>query len=151
VDDINSKTVRLLTGLLAQPNAEALRQIDLQNMELGEFVKAYASAPPIADLAARSSIREDTVIAELSGMLLANGNEPITVVDACCGVGSLAKRILKSMGDQLAVFVISQSTNSLRQSRPFTPNSALLMDLAVSGQFKDTFATWMTCLLLQLT
>lgn len=115
-----SKDLKLLVGLLAQPNTQALRQIDLQNMGLGEFVKAYASSPPVADLASRSSIREDAIIAELSGLLLATGEETITIIDACCGMGTLAKQILQSMGDKIArirYLAVDEQPSSIRTIR----------------------------------
>lgn len=91
----------ILAALLNHPDAQALRQRDLDNMALGEFVKSYASAPAVVDLSERSSIREDTVIGELSRLMLDSGEDPISMLDACCGMGSLPKRIIQSMGEKI--------------------------------------------------
>lgn len=118
-DDL-SKNLTLLTALLSQPNAEVLRQVDLDNMGLGEFVKTYASTPAVVDVSVRSSLREDSVIAELSRLLLDSGEEAINLLDACCGVGTLAKRIVQSMGDEISrisYIAIDEHPASIRSIR----------------------------------
>ena len=110
----------ILAALLSRPDAEALRQIDLDNMALGEFVKSYASAPAVVDLSERSSIREDTVISELSRLLLDSGEDPICMLDACCGVGSLPKRIVQSMGqkiERISYLAIDEHPTSIKSIR----------------------------------
>lgn len=92
----------LLRTLTSQPNTAALRQLDLENMRLGEFVKAYASVPAIIDVvSSRSSLREDTVIAELSRLLLETAEDPVHVLEACCGIGTLPRRIIQALGDKI--------------------------------------------------
>jgi ubiquinone/menaquinone biosynthesis C-methylase UbiE len=89
------RLLALAEVLLAVP-PEALRQIDFGNMELGVFLKRYASPPEPAPLGSRSSIREDAVVREVA-RLLAETPDSIEVLDACCGAGTLAKRILRGI------------------------------------------------------
>lgn len=132
----------LLAGLLSKPNADLLRQIDLDNMELGSFVKAYASPPPPADISVRSSIREDTVIAEISRLLSETGADSINVLDACCGLAVLPKRIIQSVGrkiervsywaideDPSCIKTIRAQQKDFEQFRSFSPMQRHITDL----------------------
>src|SRR6185437_8035943 len=112
---INFKDLEL--GLFAHPTQEPLLQINWQDMALGEFLRNYISTPRSVDFVSRSSIREDVAIAELSGLLLSHKDDTITVLDACCGAGTLATRILKSMGDEVGrvrYFAIDEQPSSIK-------------------------------------
>jgi ubiquinone/menaquinone biosynthesis C-methylase UbiE len=97
--DQSNDLAAIVAGLFSEPNIELLRQIDIESRNLGTFVKQYSSPPPAADLSSRSSIREDTVISEISRLLLSHAGV-INVLDACCGLGTLPKRIIQSLGDK---------------------------------------------------
>lgn len=62
---------------------------------LGLFLKKYASSPEPSELGARSSIREDVVVREITRTL---GQIPgtIRVLDACCGLGATAAAVVRS-------------------------------------------------------
>lgn len=84
--------------VLYGPSADLLDRIDRENMELGSFLKLYAGQSGAADLESRSSIREDTVVRELARLLADHPTGTLHIVDACCGEGSLARRVLSSIG-----------------------------------------------------
>ena len=103
-------THSLLTSLLLQAGVELPRQFNVENMEIGEFVNRYVATPSAVDLDTRSSIREDTVIREVSRLLAEYPDETIAVLDACCGFGSLAKRLVLSVPDvnRIAFWAVDQ-------------------------------------------
>ncbi len=97
--------LRDFVALLGAPEDSALsdilREIDVENMRLGAFLKGYVGAPASVDLPSRSSIREDSVVEELSAILDSSDGE-IRVVDVCCGDGLLAERILSGIDPRAA-------------------------------------------------
>lgn len=132
----------LLVALLSQVDPEALRKIDLDNMALGSFLKEYTSPPAQADLAVRSSIREDSVIAEISRLLIDADSEQISVLDACCGLATLPRRILQSLTegiDRISYMAVDEDPNSIRlikslqdefqRFKNFTPFQRQISDL----------------------
>jgi ubiquinone/menaquinone biosynthesis C-methylase UbiE len=92
----------LLAKVLLSPLSGLLEQLDIENLDLGAFIKQYASPPEPVDLDTRSSIREDAVIRELARLLADYQSDDICVLDVCCGVAPLAKRIMKSVGPDVS-------------------------------------------------
>lgn len=95
------EAAQLLAEVLASKPVEALKRLDFEDMSLGRFVKNYAALPDPVDLDSRSSIREDAVVRELA-RLLAEHDGPVRVIDACCGLASLPRRIISAIGTQVS-------------------------------------------------
>jgi len=95
------EAARLLADVLVSKPAEALERLDFEDMSLGRFVKNYAGLPDPVDLDSRSSVREDAVVRELA-RLLAEDAGAVRVIDACCGLASLPRRIISAIGVQVA-------------------------------------------------
>jgi hypothetical protein len=78
-----------------------LKNAAISDAALGRFIKGYVQMPEAVFCDSRSSIREDAVIREIS-RLLAENQSPICIVDACCGMAGLPRRIISSIGGDVA-------------------------------------------------
>jgi hypothetical protein len=67
-----------------------------ENIALGDFVRRYFSTPVSQNVQERSSLREDTVIHQVTSLLDKVKKGPIHLIDVCCGHASLAWRIIES-------------------------------------------------------
>jgi SAM-dependent methyltransferase len=92
----SEQVVALLAELVSSRPEETMRRDALYETDLGAFLRDYAALPSPVNLDPRSSIREDIVVGELS-RLLKEREGMVKVVDACCGTGVLARRILLSL------------------------------------------------------
>src|SRR5215510_1966829 len=100
-DDPRSR-LSVLARLLLSPREDLLKEIDFENLDLGGFVKQYANPPEPVDLKLRSSIREDAVIREIARLLADYKDSQISVLDACCGVAGLPKRVLRAVAPEVS-------------------------------------------------
>lgn len=126
--------LRLLVELLRLPSVEVLRRLDFENLELGSFIKDYVGPPPAEELAARSSIREDTVIRELSRLLSESDSAPLNILDACCGVAGLADRIIQALGPKagrIAYWAVDRDTACIETVRARQPEFAALHSITI--------------------
>jgi ubiquinone/menaquinone biosynthesis C-methylase UbiE len=106
----------VLARLLFSPREELLKEIDFDNLDLGAFVKQYANPPEPVDLELRSSIREDAVIREIARLLAEHKGTQVRVLDACCGVASLPKRVLRSVAPEaprIAYWAVDRDTGCI--------------------------------------
>jgi ubiquinone/menaquinone biosynthesis C-methylase UbiE len=102
--------------LLSEPSARQLHQLDIENLELGTFLKRYAGPAEVAEIGVRSSLREDAAIRDLSQLLTEFPGDLIRVLDVCCGIGTLAKRISRSVINEtgrIAYWAIDRDTGCI--------------------------------------
>jgi len=106
----------VLARLLLSPPEDLLREIDFANLDLGAFLRQYANPPEAVDLELRSSIREDAVVREIARLLMAHTEVQIRVLDACCGVATLPKRVLRSIAGEasrIAYWAVDRDTGCI--------------------------------------
>jgi SAM-dependent methyltransferase len=95
-DKQGNSIVALLEILRVTP-VEDIEKINFANVKFGALIRDYISPPDPEDCDDRSSIREDVAIREIGRMIHAKQGGKVRILDACCGLGSLPRRILRSI------------------------------------------------------
>jgi ubiquinone/menaquinone biosynthesis C-methylase UbiE len=123
---------RAVAEIFGNKPAEALKRLDFEDISLGKFVRNYATLPEPADLDTRSSIREDAIVREIA-RLLGETKNPIRVVDACCGLAGLPRRVITSIGNEVGrieYLAIERDASCVEVVRTFED------DFRIFGSFK---------------